>query len=186
MANRQRWHLAAARRPWPSTGPALAAVPAVSLAWAAGWDGASQPSQGNPSPPWCCGPMAASPWPAPSWQRAAMGTGLSCARPAAASSKSRAAAGRLRRPTRIIARRHRCKDLSGGTMCLSSRLLDWILLASPWPVPKPALRKHKPTSEVRRFRNSGNRPVCVPLPPHPPPDLENSYIESTSEVSECM
>ena len=107
-------------------------------------------------------------------------------KPAAASSKSRAAAGRLRRPTRIIARRHRCKDLSGGTMCLSSRLLDWILLASPLACPKARPPKTPPTSEVRRFRNSGNRPVCVPRPPHPPPDFENSYIESTSEVSECM
>ena len=107
-------------------------------------------------------------------------------KPAAASSKSRAAAGRLRRPTRNIARRHRCKDLSGGTMCLSSRLLDWILLASPLACPKARPPKTPPTSEVRRFRNSGNRPVCVPRPPHPPPDFENSYIESTSKVSECM
>ena len=55
---------------------------------------------------------------------------------AAASSKSRAATGRLRRPTEIIASRHRCKDFSGGTMCLSSRLLDWILLASPLACPQ--------------------------------------------------
>ena len=95
-------------------------------------------------------------------------------KPAAASSKSRAAAGRLRRPTRIIARRHRCKDLSGGTMCLSNRLLDWILLASPLSCLQARPQKTPTTSEVRRFRNSGNRPVCVPLPPHPPPDFENS------------
>ena len=83
-------------------------------------------------------------------------------KPAAASSKSRAAAGRLRRPTRMIFRRHRCKDLSGGTMCLSSRLLDWILLASPWPAPKPALRKHHLLPKCGDFGTLGIGP-CVYL-----------------------